>query len=580
MKNNIVNNSIKETIKKKWINVLLLIIAISLGILMQLVPPQILKKIIDNNILKGEYLGIWKLSIFYMLSIVVSGGADFLREFMIAILGQDVLAKIRFNMAKKLSFLPIRYFSENSVGLTMSYFTSDVDAIGTLFSAGIVGMIGDVLKALGIIISIYLISPYLSIYVLILIPIIYFNSKYFKKATLQAQMETRKAVGNINGFIQEIFNGIRTIKIFGMENHFLDEFQKPLHENLKAVHKTSIYDSIFPCLMQILRAIFITITVIIASSKIGAISLSIGSIAAVIDLISRLLAPVEALAMEFQTMQEAISGLKRVNSFSDEEEEIRYIQGEGENIPKGKLDIKLENVSFNYSKEKNILNHISLNIMPGTKVSIVGKTGAGKSTMLNLVAGLYKADSGSITIGGMNPFSMKPSLRRHIMGIVPQSFPIYEGTVMEAIGLNDKEISKEEVIRVAKLVGIHDDIIKLEKGYETLIGEGEASLSYGQYQLISLCSALLYNPPILLLDEMTSGLDSITEGKIFKAIKESSKDRTVITISHRISGIIDSDKVIVIDMGRIIEEGTPRELTSKGGWYAKYNMIEELGWKM
>jgi len=581
MKNRIIENSLKTTVKEKPLSIILLFMAIILGIFMQLVPPQILKNIIDNNISRGIYQGIWKLSCYYLIAVLISGFADFIREFMMASIGQDILLNIRYNMGKKLSYLPISYFSNNPIGQVISRFTSDVDAVGSLFTSGIIGMIADSLKAVGIIVSIYLLSPVLSLYVLLLIPILYFIAKFFKNSTLKAQIETRKAVGNINGFIQELFNGIRTVKIFGMEKHFISDFQQPLNENINAVHKTSIFDSVFPCLMQIIRALIISITVIIAAPKgLGTLGISIGAIAAVIDLISRILAPIESIAMEFQTIQEAVSGVKRIQSFASEDEEKRYSDDPVIIKKYENLNISVNNAAFSYSKDNKIIKNVSFAVEPGQKTALVGRTGAGKSTILNLIAGLYKPDEGSIEIGGMDPFKMSPNIRRHIMGIVPQSFPVYDVSVRDAITLYDETITEKQVEEAAKIVGLHDDIIKLPNGYNTIIGEGETGLSYGQYQLLSLACALVLNPPILLLDEVTSGLDGVTEERIFKALRNISKDRTIITISHRVSGIIDADKVIILDSGKIVEEGAPIDLAGKNGWYAKYNQIEQLGWKI
>lgn len=297
-----------------------------------------------------------------------------------------------------------------------------------------------------------------------------------------------------------------------MEMHFINNFQKPLNENIKAVHKTSTYDSLFPCIMQLLRAIIITITILVAApTGFGALGLTIGYIAAVVDLISRMLAPIESIAVEFQTIQEAVSGLKRINTFDNLEEESRHYEGLndlalGLSITKNannNLSISMTDVSFSYGNGKDVVKNITLNINPGTKVAIAAKT-----------------------------------------------------------------------------VGLHGDIMKLPKGYDTLIGEGEIQLSYGQYQLLSLACALVCNPPILLLEEVTSGLDAITEQRIFKALKQISTNRTILTISHMVSGIIDADKVVILENGRIVETGTPRELVGRDGWYAKYNQIEELGRKI
>ena len=362
LKNKIVSNAIRTTCKDKLIYIIFLVIAIIAGILMQLVPPQILKNIIDNNISKGIYDGVWKLSTYYLLAIVLGGVFDFIREYMMATLGQGILLNIRLNMAKKLSKLPISYFSNNAVGEIMSQFTSDVDAVGTLFISGLIGLLSDGLKAIGIMISIYLLSPTLALYMLILIPIIYLITRFFKSNTFKAQMESRRAVGHINGAVQEIFNGIRTIKIFGMEDQFISGFQEPLNQNLKAVQKTSILNSIFPCLMQILRAIIISITVIIAApSGLGALGISIGSVAAAVDLISRMFAPIEAIAVEFQTIQEALSGLERIHDFDKEEEEYREELKLDKKVT-GHLPISVENISFSYGEGKNIVENISFNI--------------------------------------------------------------------------------------------------------------------------------------------------------------------------------------------------------------------------
>jgi ATP-binding cassette subfamily B protein len=587
--NGIAASALKSTIKNKLVQSIFLATAILGGIAMQLVPPQILKSIIDNNISKGIYSGVMKLSLYYLLAVVLSGAFDFLRELMMAIIGQDILANIRYNMGKKLKKLPIAYYSNNAVGEIISRFTSDVDAVGTLFSEGLVGMLADGLKALGIIVSVYLISPVLALYLLIFIPVIYFITSCFKSATFNAQMAARKAVAHINGSIQELFNGIRTIKIFSKEQLFLNNFQQPLNENIAAVHKTSTLDSLFPCIMQILRAVIITLTVIIAAPKgLGSLGITIGSVAAVVDLISRMFDPIQSIAEEFQTIQEAIAGVSRINDFDNEKEEIRQTDKGDKYYTELSLDknnfnnvyISVNNMSFSYDNKKNIVQDINFNVLPGTKVALVGRTGAGKSTILNLVAGLYNPCRGSIKIQGMNPFKIPENLRRKILGIVPQSFPIYDGTIRDAVTLYDETITDEQVTKACKTVYLHDDIMKLKNGYSTLIGEGESSLSHGQYQLLALACAIVCNPPILLLDEVTSGLDSLTEQKIFKALNEISKERTILTISHRVSGIIDADQVIILDNGRIVETGKPADLAGRNGWYAKYNQIEQLGWKL
>lgn len=579
----IVISAFKATYKEKPLWVVTLFVAIIAGTLIQLLPPQLLKIIIDKHIEPGYLEGIWNLAFLYLMVVILGGVFDFFREFTIALVGENMLAEIRLKMAAKLSKLPISYFNRNAHGTIISYLTSDVEAVGTLITTGVIGMLADVLKALGIMISLFVLSPILALYAVSLIPIIYFITKGFKGATLKAQMETRKALGKINGSIQEIFNGIQTIKLFNKEEYFLSLFQEPLNENITAVNKTSTFDSIFPCIMQVLRALFITtIVMLVAPNGIGQLTtLSLGALAASIELISKLLAPIEAIAMEFQTIQEAVAGLKRIEEFYSLKEETREFYNSYEKeFQKLEGTIRVEGVSFSYEESKTILNNVSFNLKSGQKMAIAGRTGAGKSTLMNIISGLYKPKEGKITIGGLDPFLIPPKERRRLIGIVPQSFTIYDGTVREAITLFDEDIKEEEIIFAAKTVELHEKIMSLEKGYETLLGEGEQQLSNGEYQLLSLACAIVCNPPVLLLDEMTSGLDAITEEKIYKALKKICKGRTLITISHRVSGIIDADEALILKDGEIVEKGDPSELLKKEGWYKSFNEMENLGWRI
>jgi len=463
----------------------------------------------------------------------------------------------------------------------MSRFTADVDAVGTLFSEGLIGMVADSLKIIGIIASIYILSPILALYAAILIPIIYFITKLFKDKSFEAQMLYRKTIGKVNGKIQEIFTGIRTIKIYGKEEQFVEKMQEPLNENIQAVYQTSFIDSLFPCLLQVLRAIIITILVIIAApAGLGTLGITIGGIAAAISLVSDMLKPIEEIAVEFQTIQEALSGLKRIQEFENETEENKLLNNNG--LGKAEIDdeIYLNDVSFGYMEDINTIQNISFNVKKGEKMAILGRTGAGKSTTMSLVSGMYEPKTGTILVNGQNPFTMKPEERRKIIGIVPQNIPIYDGTIKDAITLYDKSITDKQIISATKLVGLYEDIMKLPKGYDTEIGEGRIKFSNGEQQLLTLACALVCDPPILLLDEVTSGLDSLTEKRIFKVIKKVSKNRTILTISHRISGVIDADKIIVVENGRIVESGKQEDLLEQNGWYSNYAKINELGWNL
>lgn len=576
--NQLVFSATKRTLKKSYKVALGLLVAVVLGTAMQLIPPQIIKKIIDDCLTKKNYDGIWSLASLYLLAVAFSGISDFFREMSLAYLGQIALAEIRYDMAEHLEKLPISYFNSKPTGEILSRFTSDVDTVGTLFSQGLIGAIADLFKVLSILISLYILSPWLSIYAVMFMPIIYIISRIFRKRQYIAQLAVRKSVGNINAFISELFNGLRTIKVYGQEKLRAEAFQKPLNENFSSALKTTKYDSIFPCLMYITRTVVIAGAIIISAPASGSVlGLTVGSIAAAADLIQRLFAPIEALAMEFQTIQQAISGLHRINEFANEPIEHRNNENITAEIP-ADTTITLDNVKFSYIQGQHVLRGVSFSALPGKKIAIAGRTGAGKSTFIKLIAGLYAPESGTIRIGGIDPFHMPPSIRRKLIGIVPQDMLTYDGTIKEAISMHDDSISQEEIEAAAKLVGLHEDIIALPESYNTFIGEGETQLSHGQYQLLSLARAIVLNPPILLLDEVTSGLDAVTEARVYSALKQASTGRTIITISHRVSGIIDADWVNIIDNGKIVQSGTPDELAGKEGWYAVYNRLEKLGW--
>jgi len=330
--------------------------------------------------------------------------------------------------------------------------------------------------------------------------------------------------------------------------------------------------------MQILKAVVICSVVMLTTKEIHVIAgITVGTLAAAIDLLGRLFSPIEELATEFQTIQQVFAAFNRITEFLDEEEETRIIKDEAEQD--GENDILFQDVSFAYDDAGNILNDVSFSVKKGLKVALVGRTGSGKTTILNLLAGLYPAGTGNITICGYDPFTMPVEIRRRVIGIVPQTVTTFTGKIKDIITLGDKQIPETDVMEALKEVGLYEDIEILPQKQNTVIGEGESNLSFGQMQLLTLARAIVTNPPLLLLDELTSGLDAVTEAGILKAIKNVSTNRTIVTISHRLSGIIDADYVYVCSHGKIVEEGKPDELVQNNGWYAKYKQLEDKGWQ-
>ena len=564
--------------KKNIISLLLLILSVIGIVALQLIPPQILRMIVDDYLGKGIYDGVATLAAVYLAAVLVSYICEFFKTIFTAYIGQKVILEIRYRMSEKLMRLPMRYYHKNATGDVMSRFTQDVEAVNTMFSDGLVNMAVDLFKIIGILASVFILNQSLFVYTLLIVPVIVLISNLFRGRVYAAQLKLRKAMGRMNSFIQEAFSGLRLFKIFGLENRLSRAFAPLADEQINIRRKVNRMDSAFPCIMQILKAVIICSFVVLTTKEAGIIvGVTAGTLAAAIDLLGRLFSPIEEIATEFQTIQQVFAAFHRITEFLDEEEETRIMKDEAK--PDGEHDILFQNVSFAYDDAGNILNDVSFSVKKGLKVALVGRTGSGKTTILNLLAGLYPTGKGTISICGYDPFTMPTELRRRAIGIVPQTVTTFTGNMKDIITLGDEQISENDVIEALKAVGLYEDIEKLPEKHNTIIGEGEGNLSFGQMQLLTLARAIVTNPPVLLLDELTSGLDAVTEAQILKAIKNVSANRTIVTISHRLSGIIDADYVYVCSHGKIVEEGNPDELVQSNGWYAKYKQLEDMGWR-
>ncbi len=570
---------------KMWYVFALLLVTAVGAMLLELVPPLLLKRIVDYYLTLNTSASIWIPAAYYMLASLGTSIVGFAQVFVTTYIGQNILLELRLLMADHLTRLPLSYYSKTPVGETMSRITSDVDAVNSLFSSGIINALTDFVKVFGIVLAMYLISPALCLIALAAVPIVYFTADYFRRNIYKTQLSVRKAVGSINVFLQEIFNGMKIIKTYGKEDKYDREFETPLKSHLTAINRAAVYDSYFPCVMQTIRAATIAV-VIWVGAKTGTadkIAISIGSLAAMSDLVTRLFGPIESLSQQFQTIQQAFAGLKRIVEFLAEEPEqkgeVQHISSAGD-LHRDGITVEVKNVGFGYQQGKQILRNVSMNISRGSRIAIVGRTGAGKTSLLNIIAGLYKPWEGTVSILGLDPYLVDASERRKLIGVVPQNVHIFEGSIKENITLRDDTISMEEVENSARLVGLHDYIMSLEKGYDTILGTEGTRLSFGQSQLLSMARAIVADPAILLLDEPTSGIDAVTEAKVFEAFRAASKNRTIITISHRLSGIIEADEIFIMASGKIVQSGPPERLASEKGWYSVFKQLEDIGWKV
>ncbi len=544
MKNKNVASIIKDFIMENlWLSIAL-IITVILVVLASLIPPQILKHIVDNYLTKGLGDRLLKLALIYFFALFIIGLLDFIKEGLLTICGQKITRKLRSTMMKKKSFLSAEYFSLNETGSIVSRYTNDVEAIQSLFTNGIVSMIIDVFKILGIVASIWIFSEGLGVIVICVIPIIFIITRQFQKKMLKAQIENRIIIAKVNNHIPESIKNIEMIKSFSKEKYMESKYKEYLQNSYESMEKVNFYDSVFSPLILIIRAIVIAIMVILCSDSISALGISVGMVAAAIELISNIFSPIENLGMELQSVQQAISGVKRVNDFLNEDEIVDKNTSFDINNLKG-YEIVFENISFSYKDSPMILKDMSLKIANNENVTFVGRTGAGKSTLFKLILGLLEPTDGRIVIGGIDIKLIPNSEKRKIFGYVEQSFHFVKGTVKEQITLGDSNISDEDVEKVIKFVGLHEYIMNLENGYNTVVEKN--LFSQGQSQLLSIARAMVANPPIMLLDEITANLDSETEDNIIKVLLEAGSKRTLLSISHRLSAVLNCDRVIKLE---------------------------------
>lgn len=577
MENNLILRSVTDVLRKRIFLLLLLLLAIIASMALQLTPAFLIRRIIDQHFSTGQLAGVWSLAALYLLITSGANVVEFLKVAFTTLIGQSILKDLRGKMAKRLSELPINYYLSTPTGDIMSRLTTDVDAINSLFSAGIINVFTNLFKIGGLLVSLYIMAPQLIWLEIVVIPVVYFASNFFRKRIFVLQKTVRLRISALYTFIQEWISGIRTVKAYSAETVGKRKFHGLLLDLLNTINRISTYDSWFPCVMQILRAgvIVAALWLCAPNGTMLSLGLTVGTLAAVIDLIGKLFSPIEALATEFQTIQQSMAGIARVNDFFAEPVEVRQFR---EQDPDDS-GIVISNLSFSYG-ETPVLNNINLTIEKGEKAVFIGRSGAGKTTLMNLVSGIYAPQKGNVRVCGVDPFVLPPEQRRRLIGIVPQMPQIFDGTIAENITLGDASISQEQVEHAAKTVGIHELISLMPKAYETVIGEGAAGLSSGEIQLLSIARAVAADPKVLLLDEPTSGMDTQTEARIFAAIRATSEGRTIFSISHRLSGIIDADIIHIVAQNGIVESGAPQQLAKQNGWYAMYSRIDKAGWDL
>mgnify|MGYP000146719217 CR=1 FL=1 len=495
-----------------------------------LVPPLLLARIIDG--LTAGLPLTFPAVLLYFGSLALEGMLSSAQESLLVLFGQKMTHALRSEMSRKLTKLPTGTLAGQNPGEVAARFSGDVDTVEALFTSGIISMAADACRILSIMAVIAVKNTGLALILLLVLPLFAVFTRHVQTRMLAAQLDNRRAVAAVSGQVPETLHNIRTIRALGLEDYMERRYDRCIGESYAAMERTNFYDAIYSPVVLVLNAAVVGIVMLLsASGNAAALTLfgmSVGTSVAVINYISRIFAPIESLGMEIQTIQSAMAGVRRIDAFLDQPE--RTIPKERETSARG--DVVLSHVTFGYG-EKHVLNDFSMTVKQGEQVTLVGRTGAGKSTVFKLLLGLYEPKEGSVLIQGVPAQDIPDAEKRHLFGYVEQAFHMVPGTVKEQITLYDPSITMEDVRAAAQMTGLSDTIMSLENGYDTPCSD--EIFSQGQWQLLSIARAAAAKPKLLLLDEITANLDAQTEKEVLQALKRVSENRTVISISHRVN---------------------------------------------
>lgn len=519
--------------KRYTLLVLSLIFSILGAVIFALLPPLALEKITNTLALHQEIT--WTMALSYFGLLALAGLFDAFKEMNITLFGQKITHEVRHVMSEKLIHLPASYFTQCEAGVIVSHFTNDVSTIEILFKSGIIGMFADACKIIGILIIIFTKSIGLGLLLVFVTPILFFFTRAVQKNMLQAQLSNLEAIGKLNQHVPETIKNIRMIHVLQKERYMEEKYDEKIGESYNAIEKANFYDSIYSPTIIVISTILIACMMILAASggkRQSFFGLNVGSAVAVIAYVSKVFEPLESMGMEIQNIQSAIAGVRRINLFLNEEERSIPTASLPATSNNDNIAISLSHITFGYSDDKMVLNDLSFKLKQGESVTLVGRTGAGKSTIFKLLLGSYSAQQGEILVLGRKPTDILDTEKRQIFGYVEQFFRKVPGTIYDQIAVFDSSITQEEVRKATQIVGIDERIMVLPKGYET--NYDDSLFSQGQRQLLSIARAIVANPMILLLDEITANLDAETEEKVLLALKNACCQRTVISISHRL----------------------------------------------
>jgi ATP-binding cassette, subfamily B, multidrug efflux pump len=555
-------------------------VAVLAAAALEVAPPLIIRAIVDGHLIARQPLGLPWLALLYLLAAAAVQVTTFLYSYLAATMAQGVLHTLRVRLFAHVQRLPTSYFDRMPLGDVISRCTADVETLDAVFSSSVALLLANLVRLVTIAVAMLALSVPLSLVAALIVPPLALVTRFLQVRVKRAERENRAAVGAINASLQEHLRGTEVIRAFRREGEFAAGFRQVLRRGLLASNRSTWYSAIYVPATAILSALALA-ALIWAGTRdtLAPFGISLGTLTAFLLLMQRFVQPITALGEEWQTVQGAMAAGERIFATLALPPETTLpapVDGVG------RPAIQLSHVEFGYTEGRPILHGVSLEVRRGEHVALVGRTGAGKTSALHLLAGLYRPWQGSVRVAGSDPASLGEAERRRVLGVVPQAVQLFSGTVMENVTLGDRSIPDAAVYEACRIAGADAFIRALPQGYQTVLkGTGAATpLSSGQQQLLALARALVAEPAVLLFDEATAAVDGASDAAFRAALRASvlSQGCSVLTVAHRLATALESDRIVVLDKGHVVEEGAPAELTASGGRFAALLELEAAGW--
>lgn len=522
----------------------------------------------SDYIIAGNMSGLGVAVILYAVMSLLQWGGGYLENVYLAYAGQAIIYRLRTEMFSHLERLSLGFFDTHKVGKLMSRVQNDVSQIQELVTQGILTLITSTLTLVGIAVIMLILDVKLALITLTVIPVMVALTWLWQKYAREAFSQVRRAIAVVNSQLQEDMAGVRVVQSLSREEENMEQFDEVNRAHLDANVTAVKWEALIMPMVQICTGASYAIVIIFGGMQVLNGAMTVGVLMSFLLYVQRFFDPVLELSMQYTELQRAMASGTRIFELLDVKPDIEDSK-DAVQLPAVNGEIAFRNMDFEYEAGKTILYDINLVVKPGENVAIVGQTGSGKSSLVSLTARFYEVTNGSVTVDGHDVRSVTQQSLRKQIGIVPQDPILFSGTIEENVKFGRLDATHEQVVEVSKTVGAHSFINRLDKGYETLVGQRGVNLSAGQRQLICMARAILADPRILILDEATSNIDTNTERIMQRALKKLTKGRTTLTIAHRLSTITHADRIIVLEKGKIIEQGTHKELLAKGGLYHK-----------